>query len=73
MGKDVLEIEPAATLTDTAGPKARSGAVGGSGVEGRADEGDVVLHVVGSEAGRVGDTAEGADAGEDGVGLRGCE
>ena len=59
MGKDVLEIEPAATLTDTAGPKARAGAVGDGCVEGGAEDGDVVGGFRVLEAAGVGEVGEG--------------
>lgn len=65
----VLEVQATTTLPDARGPEAGAGAVRGAGVEGRADEGDVVLDVVAGEAGVVVDAAEGRDAGEDGVGL----
>ena len=65
----VLEIQPPATLSYPVGPEACAGAVRGSCVERGAKEGDVILDVFVVEAGEVGEAAEGAYAGEDGVGL----
>lgn len=56
-------------MSDAGRTEARAGTVGGAGVEGGAEKGDVVVDGVGAEAGVVGETAKGGDAGEDGVGL----
>ena len=66
----VLQVQAAATLSDAAGAEPRAGAVGCPGVEGGAQEGDVVFDVGFVEARGVGQAGEGADAGEDGVGLQ---
>lgn len=61
----VLEVEAATTLPYARRPEARARAVRSAGVEGGAEEGDVVFDGVAGQAGVVGYAAEGRDAGED--------
>ena len=66
---DILEIEAARTLSDTAGSKASTRAVRCASVKGRTDECNVKLCVA-RQTRVVGETTECRNAREDGVGLR---
>ena len=78
-GGGVPEVEPTGALANARRAEAGAGAVGGAGVEGGAQEGDVELLGVGAQAGEEGQAAKGRDAREDRVGLAarsvasGCE
>ena len=69
MQGNILEIEAAGTLSDTAGPEASTGAVGCASVKGRTDERNVELRVAG-KTWVVRKAAECGYAREDGVGLQ---
>jgi hypothetical protein len=67
--EDILEIEAARTLSDTAGSKASTRAVRCASVKRRTDECNVKLCVA-RQTRVVGETTKCRNAREDGVGLR---
>jgi hypothetical protein len=66
---DVLEIKASRTLSNARRTKASSWTIGGTCVEWSTNEGNIVLHSIAGEAWMVWQSAEGADAREDRVGL----